>query len=464
MNVSRWVATIVFFATSVLMGCGAGEPAYQPAFSNDTTTWFDDVLPLVQTYCLGCHQEGGNTPMVFDTYENVRPFAAAMRLAVASRTMPPYYMINDGSCGDFTSPWLTESEINVFVNWAEDGYLEGNPADAPPPFVPSEGLGSEATSFTMNEPYTPVVFGNSDAPKDDYRCFVLSEGQDKDVFVTALESVASDPKLVHHVIAYTLDPDKIVALDEQGVAITNREVIDELQADDERPGWQCYGSTGEGTSPNSQLGAWLPGAGPMRLPAGSGISWRGGEWLVVQLHYNLDNGPGEDQSSVRMILADEVEKQGFFVIPDGLFQTLGLGDPFVIEPGEESVFFQWVGTAQELTEFIQDHYPTYFDPIPTAFEILAVQPHMHALGASYNVQLREGATGTPQCITNMDQWDFNWQHLYFYETPQYMGPNHQAVVTCEYNSTGRTEPTYPGVDAENEMCLFTMFFTPTRER
>src|SRR5688572_30917146 len=53
-------------------------------------TFYKDVLPILQNRCQGCHRPGEATPMPFLSYEETRPFAAAIREAVATKKMPPW--------------------------------------------------------------------------------------------------------------------------------------------------------------------------------------------------------------------------------------------------------------------------------------------------------------------------------------------------------------------------------------
>ena len=61
------------------------EEAVQPV------TFNKDVLPILQKNCQSCHRPGQIAPMSFLTYKDVRPWAKAMKAAVVSRKMPPWF-------------------------------------------------------------------------------------------------------------------------------------------------------------------------------------------------------------------------------------------------------------------------------------------------------------------------------------------------------------------------------------
>ena len=54
-------------------------------------TFNKDVLPILQKNCQTCHRPGEIAPMSFLTYKDARPWAKAMKSAVVSRQMPPWF-------------------------------------------------------------------------------------------------------------------------------------------------------------------------------------------------------------------------------------------------------------------------------------------------------------------------------------------------------------------------------------
>jgi hypothetical protein len=94
-------------------------------------TFNKDVLPILQRNCQICHRPGQVAPMSFLTYQNVRPWAKAMKAAVASRKMPPWFA--DSHYGPYLNDRsLKQEEIETIAKWADAGAPEGDPKDAPP--------------------------------------------------------------------------------------------------------------------------------------------------------------------------------------------------------------------------------------------------------------------------------------------------------------------------------------------
>src|SRR5215468_603967 len=54
-------------------------------------TFNKDVLPILQDNCQTCHRPNQIAPMSFLTYQEVRPWAQAMKTAVLTKQMPPWF-------------------------------------------------------------------------------------------------------------------------------------------------------------------------------------------------------------------------------------------------------------------------------------------------------------------------------------------------------------------------------------
>src|SRR5246127_2831635 len=120
--VRLWVVGLII--ASAAMAAEVSAPS--------TVTFSKDVLPVLQKNCQTCHRPGQIAPMSFLTYQSARPWAKAMKAAVVTRKMPPWFAdhhyspyLNDRSLG--------QSEIETIAKWADSGAPEGDPKDAPAP-------------------------------------------------------------------------------------------------------------------------------------------------------------------------------------------------------------------------------------------------------------------------------------------------------------------------------------------
>src|SRR5438128_2301944 len=64
---------------------GAGSPSGASA-----PTFAKDVAPIIFNRCATCHRPGEVAPMTLLSYDDVRPWAKAIREKVRAREMPPW--------------------------------------------------------------------------------------------------------------------------------------------------------------------------------------------------------------------------------------------------------------------------------------------------------------------------------------------------------------------------------------
>jgi hypothetical protein len=97
-------------------------------------TFTKDVLPIMQRACQQCHRPGAVAPMSLLTYEDVRPWARAVKDRTATREMPPWFIERNVGVRSFKEDAsLSDEEIATIGSWVDAGAPRGNPADAPPP-------------------------------------------------------------------------------------------------------------------------------------------------------------------------------------------------------------------------------------------------------------------------------------------------------------------------------------------
>src|SRR5258707_2909448 len=101
-------------------------------FAADSITFHKSIEPILQKNCQSCHRPGQIAPMSFLTYQGTRPWAKAMKAAVLSRKMPPWFA--DPRYGHFANDRsLKQADIDTLAKWVDGGAAEGNVKDAPPP-------------------------------------------------------------------------------------------------------------------------------------------------------------------------------------------------------------------------------------------------------------------------------------------------------------------------------------------
>ena len=131
---------VLALATAVVLGVTASAAAQVPA-PDRAVTFTKDVAPILQKSCQQCHRPDSIAPMSLITYEQVRPFARAMKQRTQQAyvpgmrgVMPPWlYERNVGIQSLREDISLTDDEIAIIAKWADTGAPKGNDADMPAP-------------------------------------------------------------------------------------------------------------------------------------------------------------------------------------------------------------------------------------------------------------------------------------------------------------------------------------------
>jgi len=116
---------------------GVGLALAAPALTADATkqvTFSKDVAPILQAKCQECHQPNSIAPMSLIAFDEVRPWARSIKERVSARQMPPWHIDRGVGVQKFKNDMsLTDDQIDTIVSWVDQGALQGNPKDMPPP-------------------------------------------------------------------------------------------------------------------------------------------------------------------------------------------------------------------------------------------------------------------------------------------------------------------------------------------
>src|SRR5580700_10268727 len=181
-----------------LRWCAAISMLGIAAFATDTTssvTFNKDVLPILQQKCQSCHRPGEVAPMSFLTYETTRPWAKAIKNAVITKKMPPWFA--DPQYGHFrNAPALTDADVQTISAWADTGALEGDAKGRPTPIAWTDGWFIKPdVVISMPEPYQIPPKGVMELVN-----FTVPSGFTKDTWITSIEIRPGNRSVVHHVV------------------------------------------------------------------------------------------------------------------------------------------------------------------------------------------------------------------------------------------------------------------------
>jgi hypothetical protein len=171
-------------AASMSLAAQAPAPAPQVTFTKD-------IAPILQRSCQNCHRPNSLAPMSLLTYEEARPYAAAIKRRTSIRTrqgtMPPWYIEKDIGIQHYKNDIsLSDDEVAKIAWWADNGAPRGNPADMPPP-----ATFAGADAWTIGTPdlvvKTPAVTMKAISPDWWGNAGFADTGLTEDRYVSAVE-------------------------------------------------------------------------------------------------------------------------------------------------------------------------------------------------------------------------------------------------------------------------------------
>ena len=187
------------FVSIILFLAAHAAPAPQ---ASHKPTFYKDILPILQDHCQSCHRPGEIAPMSLVTYEQVKPWAASIRVAVESKTMPPWFA--DPRYGRFSNdPSLTLEQITTIGAWVDAGAPAGLPGDGPPPKKWPTAWNISPPDKVVKMPVPVAIPAHGDV---EYTYEIVPTGFTEDKWVQFSEIRPSSPQCVHHAVVYVRPP------------------------------------------------------------------------------------------------------------------------------------------------------------------------------------------------------------------------------------------------------------------
>ena len=337
----------------------------------DSATFNKDVLPILQKNCQACHRPGEAAPFSLLTYESARPWAKAIKNAVVSRKMPPWFA--DPAYGHFLNdPRLSEENVRTIAAWVDAGAPEGDAKDKPAPVQWRDGWNVRPdVIIPLPKPY--VVPAKAVIPWLD---FVVPTNFTKDTWVAAGEIRPGARAVVHHATITFVPPGP------------DTEALKAL-------------ATGEPVKLPRGLAAQAlvalgPGAPARRFDDyDAAILVPAGSFLIFNMHYTSNGAETSDQSKLGLELATAEPKNQLISVLAGDDGSTSAGNLKILPgdanaPGHGSV--------------------TFAAPVKLA----SLNPHMHLRGKDFVYRVVY-PTGESQIILNVPKYDYAWQPGYRFE-------------------------------------------------
>ncbi len=371
-----------------IAGCFLGVAAL--AASNNVT-FNKDVLPVLQKNCQECHRPGEVAPMSLLTYSDARPWAKALKAAVVTQKMPPWFA--DPQYGHFSNDRrLSAEEVAVISNWADNGAPEGDAKDKPAPLTFATGWKIKPDMvIEMPEAYQIPAKGTIN-----YQYIRVKGNITQDLWVEAAEMRPSNPKVLHHGKVWVVPPgSKWMATAEPGKPYEGKET-----------------GRNDAMDGNDILGKFNPGLGAQSFDIdGSAKMIPKGSDFIFELHYTTSGVATSDTSKVGIVFAKSKPTTRYYLSPGtpaALNMVIPAGDP-----NAEIVAESIVGVDNAKLTYIQ--------------------PHMHLRAKDYELRLIY-PTGEKETVFR-GKWDFDWQLGYDLKDPIVVPKGTRILTIVHYDNS-----------------------------
>ena len=349
-------------------------------------TFHKDIEPILQNHCQECHRAREIGPFQMMSYQEVRPWAKAIKADVLTKKMPPWFA--DPNYGHFSNDRsLSRQEIDMITAWVDTGAKEGDLKDAPAPkhFYDGWNIPTPDLVISMKEPVEIPATGEVQ-----YQYIVMPTGFTEDTWIQAAEARPSNREVVHHIVVFIRD--------------AKSKWLREAQ-----PGIP-YTPPGGGKDFNNTSGAgsdilmiYTPGMVPDVWRPALGKLIKAGSDLVFQVHYQTIGKPASDLSKIGLVIAKE-------------------------KPKDRALTF----AAANLTFKIPPQDPNYEvvakQTFPNNAELLSLFPHMHLRGKAFEYELTY-PDGHTDVLLKVPKYDFFWQLNYKFNKPLEVPAG--SVMTCK---------------------------------
>jgi hypothetical protein len=370
------------------------------ATGKDTPTFTKHVAPILYKHCTTCHRPGEIAPMSLLTYDDARPWAAAIRDEVGEGHMPPWHA--DARRGTFLNERrLPDDEKATLLKWASNGAPMGDPKDLPaaPEYAEGWALGKPDLVLEMQEDYKVPADGAVQ-----YEYFYIRTNFTDVKWVQGVEIRPGNRKVVHHILAYyRAVPD----LQRTPIIQPRHPMAPPPSAPGQRPVQQL-------PLGRRLLATYAPGTNPQIMPPGTALRLEKGGVIELQIHYATSGEAATDRTKIGFVFAKEPTDGS--AAPREILATAFTNATLVLPPGKANV-----AVDTDIT-FLQDA------------TVWGLFPHTHVRGKKWRYAL-EFPDGARQTVLDIPKYDANWQTFYMFKDPLQVPRGAKLVATAWYDNS-----------------------------
>jgi len=328
------------------------------------------------------------------TYEDARPWAPMMKMAVTQKIMPPWFA--DPHYGHFANERsLSAEEIRTLVAWVNGGAQKGDVKDMPPPpqnFVEGWGIPAPDAVFQLPKPFPVPPSGVME-----YQYVIVPTGFKEDKWVQMLEVRPTDRAVVHHIIAYLREPGSNYFKDQKPGAFFTA------------PPSKKDEKTDASALPSDFLVGYAPGQPAEILQPGEGKLIKAGSDIVFEVHYTPNGTPTKDQTRLGLVFAKAPPQ-------DRVLTLSASNGTFKIPPGDP------------------DYQVDASFEIQRDLKLVALHPHMHARGKSFEYRLLF-PDGKKETILSVPAYNWHWQLWYDFAKPVDLPRGTKIECTAHFDNS-----------------------------
>ncbi|MGJ8695746.1 MAG: hypothetical protein ACSHYF_05465 [Verrucomicrobiaceae bacterium] len=326
----------------------------------------ETIAPMLIEKCVNCHSPGNIAPFTMSDYQTIVTWAHAIRHAVHTGEMPPWFA--DPEHGAFENDWsLSDESARALIDWIDQGTPRGVGADplaeffanTPPPSDYPVNWPSE-----LGPPDLIVSIPNQNIPANgeiDYRYIEVKPNIPADTYLRAAILKPGNRAVVHHGLVF--------------LGTTFEAFI-------------------QGAGLNGYFAGYVPGVRSTAFPPDTGKFIPANPTLTIQMHYQANGSPQTDQTQLGLY---------FHTTPPATeYRTTAASTTSINIPATAREY------TREATVVLSDTEETI---------LYELSPHMHYRGTrmEYDAIYPGGDT---EKLLSVPNYIFDWQLLYRLAEPK----------------------------------------------
>jgi mono/diheme cytochrome c family protein len=343
---------------------------------SDRVAYSEHVAPLLIDNCVTCHRTGGIGPFAMTNYNIVQGFAPMIREVIRTKRMPPWHA--DPHVGAFEGDRsLTTAEAQTIVRWIESGAPRGKGPDRLAEYQKSWA------DWDFGKPDLIVEVPAFDVPATgtiDYQRHTIKNPTGRDLWLRASDILPGDRSVLHHVL---------IGMDDARLPAAER---------------RLQGAVGS-------IGLYVPGGGPFKYPAETGIFLPKDASFTFQMHYTSNGKAVRDATRAGFYFMDAPPK---YELKTALLIKTSLKIPANTKEYKDSMSMKFPRDVMAYSFF----------------------PHAHFRGRASNF-VAQYPDGREEVLVSVPKYDFNWQATYALTTPKLIPAGTRITHSTTYDNSSQ---------------------------